>query len=335
MKNKQIQAYWQQYCQQHNIAMEAGYPHQLSYEQWLSFAWRLLQQRDCAKLEALMLLQHLTGKTRAFILGFGETVLSAVEIQQLTALLLRRLQGEPMAYILGEREFWNLTLKVSQHTLIPRPDTEILVEKAGMIAAEQIQKKQFKQYTVLDLGTGTGAIALALAQELQHQFKHSCDIVVTGLDKIPQAVELAEENRKINAIENVTFLQSDWFSALDKSQRFNMIVSNPPYIDKQDPHLTQGDVRFEPLSALVAEDQGLSDLAQIICEAGNYLQTGGWLLLEHGWQQGEQVRSLFQQNKDKNNGWQYIETIKDYSDNDRVTLAQWRIESSELNQIER
>ena len=114
-----------------------------------------------------------------------------------------------------------------------------------------------------------------------------------------------------------------------------MIVSNPPYIDKQDPHLTQGDVRFEPLSALVAEDQGLSDLAQIICEAGNYLQTGGWLLLEHGWQQGEQVRSLFQQNKDKNNGWQYIETIKDYSDNDRVTLAQWRIESSELNQIER
>ncbi|WP_442805670.1 peptide chain release factor N(5)-glutamine methyltransferase [Testudinibacter sp. TR-2022] len=289
----------------------------LSYEQWLDFARRLLQHHDCAKLEALMLLQHLSGKSRSFILAFGETLLSMAEIQQLTALLLRRLQGEPMAYILGEREFWNLTLKVSEHTLIPRPDTEILVEQALALAAERITQSAVKAYHILDLGTGTGAIALALAKTLQQQFSLHCNIHVTGLDKIPQAVELAKENQQLNGIENVTFLVSDWFSELAPESQFDMIVSNPPYIDQTDPHLARGDVRFEPLTALVAEQQGLADLNQIIQQAKPYLRPGGWLLLEHGWQQGQQVRSLFTKN-----AWQQVETVKDYADNDRVTLAQ-------------
>ncbi|TCV89737.1 peptide chain release factor N(5)-glutamine methyltransferase [Testudinibacter aquarius] len=289
----------------------------LSYDQWLAFARRLLQQQDCAKLEALMLLQHLSGKSRSFILAFGETLLSGVEIQQLTALLLRRLQGEPMAYILGEREFWNLTLKVSEHTLIPRPDTEILVEKALELAAEQIAQPTVKTYRILDLGTGTGAIALALAKTLQQKFSSHCNIHVTGLDKIPQAVELAKENQQLNGIENVTFLVSDWFTELAPESQFDMIVSNPPYIDQADPHLARGDARFEPLTALVAEQQGLADLNQIIQQAKPYLRSGGWLLLEHGWQQGQQVRSLFTKN-----AWQQVETVKDYADNDRVTLAQ-------------
>ncbi|HBY1606647.1 TPA: peptide chain release factor N(5)-glutamine methyltransferase, partial [Klebsiella aerogenes] len=163
---------------------------------------------------------------------------------------------------------------------------------------------------ILDLGTGTGAIALALASE-------RADCQVTAVDFMPDAAALAARNAAHLAINNVTVLQSDWFSAL-KGQRFAMIVSNPPYIDETDPHLAEGDVRFEPKTALVAADQGLADLAHIIREGRQYLLPNAYMLLEHGWKQGEAVRALFNEA-----GYRDVETCRDYGDNERLTLGRW------------
>ncbi|MGV6988918.1 peptide chain release factor N(5)-glutamine methyltransferase [Testudinibacter sp. P80/BLE/0925] len=284
----------------------------MTYQQWLEFAQAQLHHSESAKLDAQLLLQQVTQRSRASIMAFGESELNHGQRQRLTALLQRRLNGEPMAYILGEKEFWSLSLKVSPHTLIPRPDTEVLVEKARSLIAADLAQSAVKPYRILDLGTGSGAIALALAQEFADA------VQVVGVDKIAQAVALAQENQFKNQIRNVTFLQSDWFSKLDQNCVFDMIVSNPPYIDEQDEHLFHGDVRFEPLSALVAEEQGYADLRYIIEHALQYLKPSGWLLLEHGWQQGQKVRSLFQKYH-----WQAIETIKDYGNNERVTLARF------------
>ncbi|WP_084589849.1 peptide chain release factor N(5)-glutamine methyltransferase [Chelonobacter oris] len=288
----------------------------MTYQQWLNQAADRLNRHESAKREAQLLLQHITGSSRASIMAFSERELHNDQLQQLTALLQRRVNGEPMAYILGEKEFWSLTLKVSPYTLIPRPDTEILVEKALLIAIDYIRQCAVKEYRILDLGTGTGAIALALAKELSAAIKDSV-INVTGVDKIPQSVELAKENQRQNGVKNVTFLVSDWFKALE-GQHFDMIVGNPPYIDSHDVHLSEGDVRFEPHSALVANDSGYADLRHIIEQAPVYLKPHGSLLLEHGWQQGCKVRSLFQKYI-----WQDIETIRDYGDNERVTLARY------------
>lgn len=284
----------------------------MTYQQWLEFAQAQLNHIESAKLDAQLLLQQVAQRSRASIMAFGETELTAEQQQQLTALLQRRMNGEPMAHILGEKEFWSLSLKVSPHTLIPRPDTEVLVEKACSLIATDLAQSAVKPYRILDLGTGTGAIALALAKEFGEA------VLVVGVDKVAQAVALAQENQVKNQITNVTFLQSDWFGELDQNCVFDMIVSNPPYIDEQDEHLFQGDVRFEPHSALVADDNGYADLNWIICKAGEYLKPHGWLLLEHGWQQGQKVRSLFQKYH-----WQAIETINDYGDNERVTLARF------------
>ncbi|HBX0054311.1 TPA: peptide chain release factor N(5)-glutamine methyltransferase, partial [Klebsiella pneumoniae] len=196
---------------------------------------------------------------------------------------------------------WSLPLFVSPATLIPRPDTECLVEQA-------LARLPTAPCRILDLGTGTGAIALALASE-----RPDCE--VTAVDVMPDAVALALRNAEHLGIANVTISQSDWFSALD-GQRFATIVSNPPYIDAADPHLAEGDVRFEPLTALVAGDQGLADLAHIIREGRQYLQPGGWMLLEHGWTQGEAVRALFREA-----GYLDVATCRDYGDNERLTLG--------------
>ena len=209
-----------------------------------------------------------------------------------------------------------MTLNVSKDTLIPRPDTEILVEKALQIALEKLQENP-PHFRILDLGTGTGAIALALASELSSICqKRQISLEIIGVDLMPDVVALAQSNAERNKL-NVKFLQSRWFENI--TGKFDLIVSNPPYIDAQDEHLRQGDVRFEPLSALVANDAGYADLRHIIELAPSYLNSNGALLLEHGWQQGEKVRSIFQENH-----WEMVETVRDYGDNERVTLGFWK-----------
>ena len=291
----------------------------MNYKEWLAQAMADLAQKnptENSKIDVLVLLQHATGKSRTQILAFDDTEIDEKVRLKLTALLDRRLKGEPIAYILGEKEFWSLPLNVSKGTLIPRPDTEILVEKALQIALEKLQENP-PHFRILDLGTGTGAIALALSSELSSICqKRQISLEIIGVDLMPDVVELARSNAERNQL-NVQFLQSRWFENI--TGKFDLIVSNPPYIDAQDEHLRQGDVRFEPLSALVANDAGYADLRHIIELASSYLNSNGVLLLEHGWQQGEKVRSIFQENH-----WEMVETVRDYGDNERVTLGFWK-----------
>ena len=291
----------------------------MTYQQWLADATQALNQvnpTENGKVDALVLLQHATGKSRTQILAFDETEIDEKVRLKLTALLDRRLKGEPIAYILGEKEFWSLPLNVSEETLIPRPDTEILVEKAFQIALEKLEDNPL-HFRILDLGTGTGAIALALASELSLICqKKAIQLDVIGVDLMPEVVKLAQSNAEKNQLD-VQFLQSRWFEHVEG--QFDIIVSNPPYIDETDEHLSQGDVRFEPRSALVAGENGLADLRHIIEQSPRYLNDSGYLLLEHGWKQGEEVRSIFWQNH-----WQGVATIRDYGDNERVTLGYWK-----------
>lgn len=257
---------------------------------------------DSPSLDAAVLLCHVLQKTRSYLLTWPEKVLTVEQQTEFDTLLTRRLSGEPVAYIIGEREFWSLPLKVSPSTLIPRPDTERLVELA-LEKAEQIPGD------ILDLGTGTGAIALALASELPARH-------VFGVDLRHEAQQLAIENSQRLQITNVTFLQGSWFTPLVEGIKFALIVSNPPYIEESDPHLEQGDVRFEPKSALVAEDNGLADIKYIAQTAREYLLAEGWLLFEHGYEQATAVQTIL-----KELGYQAITTEQDYAGNDRVTLA--------------
>lgn len=275
----------------------------MTWREWLQQAIATLQGGESPRRDAEILLGHVTGKSRTQILAFDETELNAAHIDALTTLLARRQRGEPVAHLVGTREFWSLPLFVSPSTLIPRPDTECLVEQA-------LARLPPTPCRILDLGTGTGAVALALASE-----RPDCELV--AVDCIADAVALAQRNAAHLGIGNITLLQSDWFSALD-DQRFAMIVSNPPYIDEQDDHLFQGDVRFEPKTALVAGDSGLADLTYIITEGRRWLQPGGYMLLEHGWTQGAAVRERFQAA-----GYLHAQTCRDYGGNERLTLAQW------------
>ncbi|SHE93070.1 [protein release factor]-glutamine N5-methyltransferase [Vibrio gazogenes DSM 21264] len=253
-------------------------------------------------IDAAVLLCHVLEKPRSYLLTWPEKTLTESQLNRFAELLNRRQSGEPIAYILGQREFWSLPLQVSSATLIPRPDTECLVIVA-------LEKAREVTGPILDLGTGTGAIALALASELP-------DIRVTGVDIQPKACELAKTNAAQLGITNVQFHQGNWFDGIDEGTKFALIVSNPPYIDADDPHLRCGDVRFEPLSALVAEEQGLADIRTIAVAAKQYLQPQGWLLFEHGYEQAESVRELLQ-----SLGYQSIHTEQDDSGNDRVTVG--------------
>ena len=275
----------------------------MDFQRWLREAARELSESESPKRDAEILLEHVTGKARTYLLAFGETELTAEQLSQLEALLARRKTGEPVAHLVGEREFWSLPLYVSAATLIPRPDTECLVEQA-------LERLPAQSCQILDLGTGTGAIALALASERP-------DCIVTAVDVMPDVVALARRNVERLRLNNVSVLQSSWFAALG-SRMFEMIVSNPPYIDEDDPHLAQGDVRFEPLTALVAANQGLADLDYIVTTSRQHLLPGGWLLVEHGWTQGEAVRALFTRA-----GYAAVETCRDYGGNERLTLGQW------------
>ena len=291
----------------------------MNYRQWLADATQRLSQanpNENAKIDALVLLQYATGRSRTQILAFEETQIDEKMSADLIALLARRLKGEPIAYILGEKEFWSLPLNVSVDTLIPRPDTEILVEKALDIALEKLHKKN-SPLRILDLGTGTGAIALALTSELTPLCqKQGVQLEIIGVDFMSNAVLLAKSNAVKNQL-NAIFLQSHWFEKV--TGKFDIIVSNPPYIDPNDVHLSRGDLRFEPRSALVAEEQGYADLRHIIEQAPHYLKEDGALLLEHGWQQGAKVRSIFRENSG-----QQVVTVRDYGNNERVTLGFWK-----------
>ncbi|HWV15089.1 MAG TPA: peptide chain release factor N(5)-glutamine methyltransferase [Cellvibrio sp.] len=262
---------------------------------------------DSPRLDVEIILAHLLQKSRTYLFAWPEQPLTEAQATLFDALFARRLRGEPVAHIVGVREFWSLQFKVDSSTLIPRPDTELLVETALGLFAED-RKNTLRR--LLDLGTGTGAIALALASERP---SWQC----LAVDKELAAVALAEKNRAEFKLNNVIVRQSDWFSAVAAAPAFDIIVSNPPYIDPQDPHLTQGDVRFEPLSALIADNKGLADLELIIATAVNYLLPGAWLLLEHGYDQGAAVRDLFRAQQ-----YREIKTLRDFGGNERVTLGQ-------------
>jgi release factor glutamine methyltransferase len=263
-----------------------------------------LPESSSPQLDAELLLAHVLGKPRSFLRTWPEHQPSVAQVEAFAALLARRRAGEPVAYLLGQQGFWNLDLLVSPATLIPRPDTERLVEVALELGPSGSAE-------VLDLGTGTGAIALALASERP-------DWTVTGCDRVAAAVELAEHNRQRLGLENVRFVRSDWFAELSAAARFALIVSNPPYIAEQDPHLSQGDLRFEPRSALTSGSDGLTDIRQLIEAAPSHLAAGGWLLLEHGWQQAPAVATLL-----STRGFEGVQSWADLGDNLRVTGGQW------------
>ncbi len=258
---------------------------------------------DSAMLDAEVMLQHVLSVSRTYLFTWPDKDLSAEHWQAYMAMVNERAKGHPVAHIIGEREFWSLSLLVNNTTLIPRPDTEMLVETA-------LNLKVPDNCRALDLGTGTGAIALALASERPSW-------QVTAVDKVDDAVALAKMNRDKLALSQVEVLQSDWFSAVEGRQ-FELVVSNPPYIDERDEHLSQGDVRFEPLSALTAADEGFADLFHIATQARAYLVAGGYLLMEHGYQQAQVLREKLTEL-----GYQDVATVRDFGSNDRCTLGRW------------
>lgn len=261
---------------------------------------------DSPAADADCLLCAVLACTRTWLRTWPERSLTDEQLERLQSLAERREAGEPIAHLLGEREFWSLPLQVSAATLIPRPDTEVLVEQA--LACVPVDASGVR---VLDLGTGTGAIALALKSERP-------GVDVWAVDRIAAACELARDNATRLAL-TIEVRCGSWFEPVQE-ERFTLIASNPPYIDEQDPHLEQGDVRFEPRSALVAAGAGLADLQHIVAQAPEHLLPGGWLLLEHGWQQGAAVRALLQQR-----GFHAVATVRDYGDQERVTLGQWEV----------
>ncbi|PTQ87224.1 peptide chain release factor N(5)-glutamine methyltransferase [Agitococcus lubricus] len=270
----------------------------LGIQQFQHLARQRLSNEDAALEIELMLCQVLK-KSRIFLRTWPDTLLTEAQVTQLDAYLQQREQGVPLAYILGERAFWTLNLSVSPEVLIPRPDTECVVEKVLALA-------QGKQWRVADLGTGSGAIALSLAKE-----HPEWSIVATDL--YPQSLAIAKHNAQKNQIRHVEFVQGSWFEPL--TGLFDCIVSNPPYIVANDPHLAQ--LRHEPQRALVADKEGLSDLAHLVQHAADYVVQGGWLVLEHGFDQGAVVRQLMQAA-----GWIHTMTGQDYGGNDRYTVGQ-------------
>jgi release factor glutamine methyltransferase len=263
---------------------------------------QLVSVSDSARLDAQILLAFVLDKERIYLLTWPEKSLTQNSIQVYLALLQRRVSGEPIAYIVGVKEFWSLPFKVSPATLIPRPDTEILVESVLEHFGE------LDSIQCLDLGTGTGAIALALASEQPHW-------KIDAIDYNIDAVKLAKQNAQDLDLTQVNIFQSNWFSAVNE-KKFDIIVSNPPYIDALDEHLNQGDVRFEPDSALIADEHGLGDIKHIAKQALNFLNTSGAIFFEHGFEQGEAVRNILAAL-----GYESAKTVRDLNNHERITWA--------------
>ncbi|MFA6921259.1 MAG: peptide chain release factor N(5)-glutamine methyltransferase [Gallionella sp.] len=288
-----------------------------------------------ARIEVQCLLQEVLKVNRAYLLTHPERILSDDESARYTELFERRLKGEPIAYLLGMREFYGLEFKVTPATLIPRHDTELLVEialqkmpspptplpvPAGGIPAASGRKaartgetgeggcKARRGFKVLDMGTGSGAIALSIAHERP-------DATVVAVDASQAALQVARENCQRLKLSNIRLLHSDWFSQLS-GERFDLIVSNPPYIEDNDPHLALGDVRFEPMSALASGADGLDDIRHIVSGAKNHLRSGGWLMFEHGYDQAARVREIMQQA-----GYIEVASLRDLAGIERVTIA--------------
>ncbi len=255
-------------------------------------------------MEARLLLQQVLGVNRAWLIAHANDALQTNRDKEFQALLTRRLAGEPIAYLIRQREFYGLTLRVSPATLIPRPDSETLVDAA----LEKIPHPSTKPIAVLDLGTGSGAIALAIAHN-RPQAK------VLAVDASVAALSVAQDNASELTLNNVQFALSNWYAKLAE-QRFDVIVSNPPYVAQNDPHLSQGDLRFEPLSALASGLDGLDDIRQITEQGLIHLKPQGWLMLEHGYDQGAAVRELMAQA-----GLVDITSKQDLGGNERVTLG--------------
>ncbi|UCJ18614.1 peptide chain release factor N(5)-glutamine methyltransferase [Pseudomonas sp. MM211] len=262
-----------------------------------------LPDSPSARVDAELLLAHALGKPRSYLRTWADREVEADAAARFAASLVRRRDGEPVAYILGRQGFWSLDLDVAPHTLIPRPDTELLVETTLALLPGGPAR-------VLDLGTGTGAIALALASERPAW-------QVTGVDRVDKAVALAEGNRARLGLHNAAFASSHWFDGLG-GERYALIVSNPPYIANDDRHLGEGDVRFEPNSALVSGIDGLDDIRSIIEQAPAHLMAPGWLLLEHGFDQAEAVRELL-----GNRGFTEVHSRRDLANHERISLGRW------------
>lgn len=264
---------------------------------------QLAQLNDPPELDAEILLAHTLNKPRSYLFAWPEKEITDSQVSVFQGLLSRRCNGEPIAYILRRREFWSMELEVDQHTLIPRPETELLVETALPHITPDTAVR------IADLGTGSGAIALAIASE-----RPQAHIVATDIDTA--ALQIARSNAQRHHLTNVSFCRADWGQAL-AWQSFDMIVSNPPYVASDSIYLQQGDVRFEPRHALVAADNGLSDLQIIIEQALLLLKPAGWLLLEHGYDQGDAVLRFAHLQ-----GYVRIENINDINGLSRVLAAQ-------------
>jgi release factor glutamine methyltransferase len=270
----------------------------------LTLAVKTLTNRsDSALLDAEVLLGFVLGKPRAYLRAWSDNTLTDQQLATFEALLKQRRQGTPIAYLTGTREFWSRDFTVTPDVLIPRPDTELLIE----LSLDLIPKD--KAVKLIDLGTGSSIIAVTLAAERPNTF-------VTAVDASLAALAVAKHNARHHQLTNIEFYQSDWFSNVPKTQ-FDCVVSNPPYIDSADEHLQQGDVRFEPKTALIAGDQGLSDIQIIADNARRYLKPAGHLLIEHGYNQAPQVQAIF-------NALAYdkVQSYQDLSGQPRVTYGQ-------------
>ena len=252
--------------------------------------------------DAAVLLAHALGRSRGWLFAHADDAVTATEAAGFRALVDRRAQGEPVAYLTGTQGFWSLELAVTPATLIPRPETERLVE----LALERLPAGVAVR--VADLGTGSGAIALAIARE-----RPQAQVIAT--DASAAALEVARANAERNRVRNVQFRQGDWLMPL-AGERFDLIASNPPYIADGDPHLCAGDLRFEPPTALSSGADGLDAIRVIVRAARARLQPGGWLLLEHGWDQGDAVRALLQ-----GGGYGDVATEQDLEARDRISLG--------------
>lgn len=266
---------------------------------------QLQASSDSAQLDIEILLCHVLNKDRSHLRAWPEKQVSDDQLKQFNTLFKQRLQGMPIAYLTGKREFWSRDFITTPAVLIPRPETETLIELCLELIPNQ------STTSTLDLGTGSGIIAITLAAELK-------SVQVTAVDQSKEALIIAQKNATLNNTKGIQFIQSDWFTQVPP-QQFDFILSNPPYIDPADHHLQQGDVRFEPSSALIAQKNGLQDIIDIAQHSTKFLKQNGYLILEHGYDQQQSVHDIL-----KSQHYTNIHCITDLAGQDRVSYAQWQ-----------